>query len=218
MTALLERETSGEGQWVQSSLLHVADRADGFPGGALPRSKARCREQVGNDHPTRMPTSAYTTADGYINIARLGRQAMWERLCRGARPRRISSQQPEFMDGPAARRTARALNAEIERGLRDAHQRRVGRAAQRRRRALRSDLRDGPGVRRSAGAAPRARRPPVQHPRLGELQPRQPGGEALAHAGDAWRAATPERGEHTDEILRELGYDNARIGGCARAA
>ena len=38
-------------------------------------------EQVGNDHPTSMPTSAYKTADGYINVGASG-DGMWTRLCK----------------------------------------------------------------------------------------------------------------------------------------
>src|SRR6266566_3986386 len=42
--------------------------------------KGEVPPQVGNDHPTSMPTSAYKTADGYINVAASG-EGMWKRLC-----------------------------------------------------------------------------------------------------------------------------------------
>src|SRR5258705_12744406 len=38
--------------------------------------------QAGNDHPTSMPTSAYKTKDGYMNIAPAG-EGMWRRVCQG---------------------------------------------------------------------------------------------------------------------------------------
>lgn len=79
MTALLERETSGRGQWVQVSLLHA-----GF--GLMDYQAARYLHdktipgRVGNDHPTSMPTSAYPTSDGYINVG-AGGDVMWRSLC-----------------------------------------------------------------------------------------------------------------------------------------
>jgi len=46
-------------------------RADRFPGGALSH-ESEVPQQVGNDHPTSMPTSAYKAADGYLNVAASG--------------------------------------------------------------------------------------------------------------------------------------------------
>src|ERR687895_1389699 len=79
MTALLEREASGRGQWVQSSLLQAGIALLDFQAARF-LMKGEGPPQVGNDHPTSMPTSAYTTADGYINVAASG-EGMWARLC-----------------------------------------------------------------------------------------------------------------------------------------
>src|SRR6185436_4605415 len=76
MTALLEREHSGRGQWVQSSLLHAAIALSDFQA-ARYLMKGEVPEQVGNDHPTSMPTSAYKTADGHINVAASGDGMIW---------------------------------------------------------------------------------------------------------------------------------------------
>ena len=79
MTALHERQRSGRGQWVQSSLLQSGLGLMDFQAarfavdGDVPR-------QVGNDHPTGMPTSAYATADGHVNLG-AGGEAMWKKLC-----------------------------------------------------------------------------------------------------------------------------------------
>src|SRR6188472_3341575 len=78
MTALLEREHSGEGQWVQSNLLQAAIQLLDFQAARYTMSK-EVPEQVGNDHPTSMPTSAYATKDGYINVAASG-DGMWKRI------------------------------------------------------------------------------------------------------------------------------------------
>src|SRR3954468_2842338 len=79
MTALLERETSGKGQWVQSSLLQSGIALLDFQAARYLR-KGEVPPQVGNDRPTSMPTSAYRTKDGYINMACSG-EGMWKRLC-----------------------------------------------------------------------------------------------------------------------------------------
>src|SRR5205814_529493 len=80
MTALLEREHSGRGQWVQSSLLNAGIALLDFQA-ARYTMKGEVPGQVGNDHPTSMPTSAYKTADGYINVAASG-DGMWTRICK----------------------------------------------------------------------------------------------------------------------------------------
>lgn len=78
MLALLKRERTGEGQWVQSSLLQAQafmldfQAARWLMDGEVPG-------QAGNNHPTSIPTGVFTTSDGYINIAASG-GAMWERL------------------------------------------------------------------------------------------------------------------------------------------
>src|SRR5256885_2352530 len=71
MTALLDGEASGRGQWVQSSLLQAGIALLDFQA-ARSLMKGEVPPQVGNDHPTSMPTSAYKTADGYINVAASG--------------------------------------------------------------------------------------------------------------------------------------------------
>ena len=78
MTALLERESSGKGQWVQSSLLQSGVALLDFQA-ARYLMNGEVPPQVGNDHPTSMPTSAYKTADSYINVGASG-DGMWARL------------------------------------------------------------------------------------------------------------------------------------------
>ncbi|MDP2410254.1 MAG: CoA transferase [Pseudolabrys sp.] len=80
MSALLEREVSGEGQWVSTSLLQAQifmldfQAARWLQQGDVPK-------QAGNNHPTSIPTGVFKTADGHINIASTG-HVMWERLCK----------------------------------------------------------------------------------------------------------------------------------------
>ncbi len=79
MVALHERERSGRGQWVQSSLLQAQifmldfQAARYLMAGEVPK-------QVGNNHPTGVPTDAYPTQDGYVNVAPT--PVMWRRFCK----------------------------------------------------------------------------------------------------------------------------------------
>jgi crotonobetainyl-CoA:carnitine CoA-transferase CaiB-like acyl-CoA transferase len=78
-TALLEREVSGEGQWVNTSLLQAQIFMLDFQAARWLQMQ-EVAQQAGNDHPTSIPTGVFKTADGHINIAAAG-QVMWERLC-----------------------------------------------------------------------------------------------------------------------------------------
>ena len=68
LTALLEREVSGEGQWVQTSLLQAQIFMLDFQAARWLMEKD-VAPQAGNNHPTSIPTGVFKTSDGYINIA-----------------------------------------------------------------------------------------------------------------------------------------------------
>src|SRR2546423_7474996 len=114
MTALLEREKSGKGQWVQSSLLMSQIALLDFQAARYLMTGVPPR-QAGNDHPTSMPTSAYKTKDGYMNIAATG-EAMWRRVCEGiGRPDMLEN--PDFKGEQNRSKNRVALNSEIEKAL-----------------------------------------------------------------------------------------------------
>src|ERR1700681_3230719 len=79
LIALLEREESGEGQWVQSSLLAAQIAMLDFQAARWLISR-EVPEQAGNNHPTSIPTGVFATADGHINIAASGGE-IFARLC-----------------------------------------------------------------------------------------------------------------------------------------
>src|SRR3954452_102787 len=114
MTALLERETSGKGQWVQSSLLQSGIALLDFQAARF-LMKGEVPPQVGNDHPTSMPTSAYTTADGHINVAASG-EGMWARLCE-AIGRKDLLEAPEFKGLENRAKNRAKLNAALNEAL-----------------------------------------------------------------------------------------------------
>ena len=77
--ALLEREETGEGRWVHSSLLEAQIAMLDFQA-ARWTVAGEVPPQAGNNHPTSIPTGVFETADGFINIASSGAR-MWRRLC-----------------------------------------------------------------------------------------------------------------------------------------
>ena len=79
LTALLQREETGEGQWVHTSLLEAQIAMLDFQAARWLIAN-EVPEQAGNNHPTSIPTGVFQTRDGYINIACSG-ELMWQRLC-----------------------------------------------------------------------------------------------------------------------------------------
>jgi crotonobetainyl-CoA:carnitine CoA-transferase CaiB-like acyl-CoA transferase len=106
LLALMERERSGKGQWVQTSLLQAQVFMLDFQAsrwlmdGDVPK-------QAGNDHPTSIPTGVFKTADGHINIAVAG-QAMWLKF--KAMFNDPAFDDPDFADAKARSKNRHKLN------------------------------------------------------------------------------------------------------------
>lgn len=109
--ALLEREQSGKGQWVQTSLLQAMTFMLDFQA-ARWTMDGEVPKQAGNDHPTSIPTGVFTTTDGHINIAVAG-QAIWKRFCT-AIGRDDLAEHPDFATGELRSANRHALNAIID--------------------------------------------------------------------------------------------------------
>ena len=77
-TALLEREKSGIGQWVNTSLLQAQIFMLDFQA-ARWLSEKHVAGQAGNNHPTSVPTGVFKTSDGSINLAVAG-ETIWRRF------------------------------------------------------------------------------------------------------------------------------------------
>jgi crotonobetainyl-CoA:carnitine CoA-transferase CaiB-like acyl-CoA transferase len=206
MTALLEREHSGKGQWVQSSLLNAGISLLDFQA-ARYTMKGDVPGQVGNDHPTSMPTSAYKTADGYINVAASG-DGMWTRICQlFERPELASDER--FRTNELRAKNRAALNAEMNKAL-------ARRTSAEWIDALNKigvpcgpiykmdEVFADPQVKHLGAAAE------VNHPRLGRLRILNQAVK-LSRTPATLKTATPEIGQHTDEVLRELEYSDAEI-------
>ncbi|MBR0823509.1 CaiB/BaiF CoA-transferase family protein [Bradyrhizobium liaoningense] len=111
LTALLEREVSGKGQWVQTSLLQAQIFMLDFQAARWLMEK-EVAKQAGNNHPTSIPTGVFKTSDGYINIATTGGR-IWERCAQAIGAPELYSH-PDYVTAPARSKNRDALNAEIE--------------------------------------------------------------------------------------------------------
>src|ERR1700759_2121320 len=110
LTALLEREVSGEGQWVQTSLLQAQIFMLDFQAARWLMDKD-VAQQAGNDHPTSIPTGVFKTSDGYINIATTGGR-IWHRFAEAVGAPDLPNR-PEYATGPDRSKNRKQLNAEI---------------------------------------------------------------------------------------------------------
>ena len=206
MMALLEREQSGQGQWVQVSLLQAMIAMLDFQAARWLVSK-EVPPQAGNDHPTGIPTGVFPTSDGYINIA-AGGQAMWERLCKAMGAEDLTVK-PEFATRDLRSKNRVQCNADLS----EITRRKTSKEW--------LDLFEKAGI--ASGpiykmnevfADPQVKHlkmaVPVHHPVLGDIElVNQP--IELSRTPSEIRTATPECGEHTDEVMHELGYSDDQI-------
>jgi crotonobetainyl-CoA:carnitine CoA-transferase CaiB-like acyl-CoA transferase len=206
LVALLEREVSGEGQWVQSSLLQAQIALLDFQAARWLMAK-EVPGQAGNDHPTSIPTGVFPTSDGHINIAASG-DHIYRRCCAAlGTPHLVDD--PAFATDAARSKNRAALNAAI------------AEITRRRPSAEWIALLNAAGVPcgpinkmdevfadpqvRHLGMAAKLRRE-----KLGDTEVVNQAVE-LSRTPSSIHKAAPDKGEHTDEILREFGYDDAAI-------
>ena len=204
--ALLEREQSGKGQWLHTSLLEAMIYMMDFQtsrwtiDGEIPG-------QAGNFHPTSIPTGVYKTSDGHINIAVFGGK-IWERFAEAmGAPEWITDERSKTKTNRSVHRAW--LNAEIEKRL------------------MRNTSDYWIATLNEAGVACGRinnlkevfEEPQVQHLGILKKVTSKHLGEqtlmgqpvTLTRTPSTIARAAPKRGEHSEEILSEIGYDRDAI-------
>jgi crotonobetainyl-CoA:carnitine CoA-transferase CaiB-like acyl-CoA transferase len=114
LLALVERQTSGEGQWVTTSLLAAQIFMLDFQASRW-LNEGEVPKQAGNNHPLYIPTGAFRTADGHINIGASG-QMIWERFAPAIDAPELLAD-PRFISAALRSENRDVLTAEIERHL-----------------------------------------------------------------------------------------------------
>jgi len=206
LVALLEREVSGQGQWVQSSLLQAQIFMLDFQA-ARWLVDHEVPPQAGNNHPTSIPTGVFPTSDGHINIAAAGGH-MWIRFCEAL-------EAPHFQKNPAyATSESRSKN-------RDALNREISAITRSRSSADWVARFNKLGV--PSGPIYAINEvfddPQVKHLQMVERLDTHLRGSIhltgqpvkLSRTPSHLVVEPPAAGQHTDEILGELGYDPAAI-------
>jgi crotonobetainyl-CoA:carnitine CoA-transferase CaiB-like acyl-CoA transferase len=205
LTALFERERSGEGQWVQTSLLEAQLFMLDFQG-ARYLMRGELPEQAGNNHPTGSPTGVFPTRDGHVNLAPT--PPMWRRFC-DAIGRADLVEHPDYATNKLRVKNRPALHSVIEAVTRqytsEALVEKMNQAG----------IPCGPIYKvDQAFADPQVRHvgiaQSVRSGRLGDItllgQP-----FTLSRTPSSLAVSAPEYGEHTDEVLREAGFSEAEI-------
>jgi crotonobetainyl-CoA:carnitine CoA-transferase CaiB-like acyl-CoA transferase len=206
LIALQERSRSGKGQWVQSSLLTSMIAMMDFQA-ARWLVEGEVPAQAGNDHPTSMPTSVYPTEDGFVNIAAAG-NPIFARMC-------------EAFGDPGLAKHANYANAQLRSHNRIALNAAIAAHTRRYASAVLIELLAKAGV--PCGPIYKLNEvfqdDQVKHLGMAVEVPIPEGGDMMLVGPAIKLSRTPARmkrtvglaGEHNQEILREIGYDDADI-------
>jgi len=207
LVALLEREVSGKGQEVATSLLESQIFMLDFQASRW-LMKGEVPKQAGNDHPTGTPTGVFPTSDGHINIAASG-DNLWKRCAKALGAPELANH-PEHVTASLRTKNRQAVNdriSEITKTKPSAYWLEAMNKA---------GVPCGPiNTIDQTFAEPQVKHlgiaRAVKHPKLGDIKVvGQPINLSDSPQPKELRP-TPDLGEHTDEVLASLGYDGKAI-------
>src|SRR3984957_5919407 len=115
LIALLDREVSGEGRWVQTSLIEAGLTLLDFQATRWTMDK-KIPPQEGNHHPTNTPMGLYPTADGFLNLSATSNKN-FQVLCK-LMDRDTMAADPRFASTALRRQNKQAMNELIADALR----------------------------------------------------------------------------------------------------
>ena len=207
LTALLEREVSGEGQWVKTSLLESQIAMLDFQAAQWLIDK-KVPGQHGNEHPLTVPTGVFQTKDGYLNIAAIG-QNMWTRLCEALELKHLLSE-PGLGSDPERVANRDRVNAAVG----DVFKQRT--TADWTERLLKAGVPCGPihtidKVFSDPQVEHLGIRWPMKHPQLGDISLVGQPMSLSRYPREGEAKPAPQQGDDTGAILQELGYSQQRI-------
>jgi crotonobetainyl-CoA:carnitine CoA-transferase CaiB-like acyl-CoA transferase len=209
MLALFNRERTGKGQWVHTSLIEAQIFMLDFQASRW-LMKGEVAKQAGNDHPTSIPTGVFPTSDGYINIAAAG-DKMWKRFAEALGAKELIDH-PEHATPTSRSQNRKALNeriSEVTKTNSSAH----WIAA-----LNKAGVPCGPiNTIDKTFAEPQVQHigiaRPVKHPALGDIKVVGQPINLSDFPQPKELKPTPDLGQHTDEVLSGLGYDGKAIAG-----
>jgi crotonobetainyl-CoA:carnitine CoA-transferase CaiB-like acyl-CoA transferase len=206
LVALLERDKSGEGQWITTSLLQAQIFMLDFQAARWLQAHD-VPKQAGNNHPTSIPTGVFKTKDGHINIAAAG-QLMWERVCQAIEAPELL-QNPDFETGALRSKNRDAVNAAIEQRTANktsaewiAIFNKIGVPCGP---IYAIDQVFGDAQVKHLGIAQGAKRPDGSE----QVFVGQP--VSLSRTPSKIVSTPPDKGQHTDEVLKEFGFADNEI-------
>jgi crotonobetainyl-CoA:carnitine CoA-transferase CaiB-like acyl-CoA transferase len=211
LVALLERENSGKGQAIETSLLQAQIFMLDFQA-ARYLVQGEVARQAGNNHPTTIPTGVFKTRDGTINIATTGHK-MWVRLCRTI-DADVLLEKPEYQTTAARSQNRDALNAEIETYLKSRT------SAEWVERFNKEGVPSGPIYSiDQVFADPQVRHLGIAQSVAGTKPALRLVGQPISMSRTPSRlvARPPKLGEHTDAVLKEFGFSARQIAALHKA-
>jgi crotonobetainyl-CoA:carnitine CoA-transferase CaiB-like acyl-CoA transferase len=208
ISAVLQRRSTGAGQLVETSLLAGLIGILSFQGQRY-LTLGEVATSAGNDHPLLAPYGVFETKDGGLNIA-VGTEAIWAKLCRAVELEHLVDS-PDYADNSSRRLHAVKLKAELEQRLKAKTKQEWWDIL------ARAGVPAGPiNTIGEALSDPHVIETglieSVDHPKIGPLRQLANPIQFSGAAGALSRIPPPLLGEHSLEILSQLGLKESEIG------